>query len=184
MMAKYKAQFYMCGLNHFTAISNEERGNRDLSSMICVMPAGGGVSNQAVARMRTVFPSLMFAYIFYGSSEVSGVSGTMDEFTLGSLLPGVEVYIRDRESGKRLGPGEHGEIMARTPTMMQGYLNRSFLSLFHNPNIFFLDPHIFLCLDHKSQLSSLTTRVLHTWGTLGIITNRACSILSPVQRTC
>jgi len=92
--------------------------------MICVMPAGGGVSSQAVARMRTVFPSLMFAYIFYGSSEVSGVSGTMDESTLGSLLPGVEVYIRDRKSGKKLGPGEHGEIMARTPTMMQGYLNR------------------------------------------------------------
>ena len=135
MMAKYKAQFYMCGLNHFTSISNEERGDRELSSMICVMPAGGGVSNQAVARMRTVFPSLMFAYIFYGSSEVSGVSGTMDESTLGSLLPGVEVYIRDRKSGKRLGPGEHGEMMARTPTMMQGYLNR--LNTSTHPTLFF-----------------------------------------------
>ena len=176
MMAKYKAQFYMCGLNHFTAISNEERGGRDLSSMICVMPAGGGVSNQAVARMRTVFPSLMFAYIFYGSSEVSGVSGTMDESTLGSLLPGVEVYIRDRKSGKRLGPGEHGEIMARTPTMMQGYLNRFSLAP--------LKYHIFLCSDHKRLPSSLTRMVLHTWGTLGTITTRVCSTLSPVQRTC
>ena len=135
MMAKYKAQFYMCGLNHFTAISNEERGDRNLSSMICVMPAGGGVTNQSVARMRKVFPSLMFAYIFYGSSEVSGVSGTMDESTLGSLLPGVEVYIRDRTSGKRLGPGEHGEMMARTPTMMQGYLNR--LNTSTHPTLFF-----------------------------------------------
>ena len=176
MMAKYKAQFYMCGLNHFTAISNEERGDRDLSSMICIMPAGGGVSNQAVARMRVVFPSLMFAYIFYGSSEVSGVSGTMDESTLGSLLPGVEVYIRDRKSGKRLGPGEHGEIMARTPTMMQGYLNRFSLAP--------LKYQIFLCSDHKSLRSSLTRVVLHTWGTLGTITTRVCSILSPVQRTC
>ena len=176
MMAKYKAQFYMCGLNHFTAISNEERGDRDLSTMICIMPAGGGVSNQAVARMRAVFPSLMFAYIFYGSSEVSGVSGTMDESTLGSLLPGVEVYIRDRKSGKRLGPGEHGEIMARTPTMMQGYLNRFSLAP--------LKYQIFLCSDHKRLPSSLTRMVLRTWGTLGTIMTRVCSILSPVQRTC
>ena len=177
MMAKYKAQFYMCGLNHFTAISNEERGDRDLSSMICVMPAGGGVSNQAVARMRNVFPSLKFAFIFYGSSEVSGVSGTVDESTLGSLLPGVEVYIGDRKTGKRLGPGEHGEIMARTPTMMQGYLNRLSLSPLKTTAIF-------LCPDHKSLLSSSTRMVLHTWGTLGIMTTKVFSTLLPVQRTC
>ena len=35
------------------------------------------------------------------------------------------MYIRDRQTGARLGPGQHGEIMAKTHTMMKGYLNRS-----------------------------------------------------------
>jgi acetyl-CoA synthetase len=90
-IARHRAQFYMCGLNHFTAISNQAAEGRDLSSMVCIMPAGGGVSGEAVARMHGLFPSLAFVYVFYGSSEVSGVSYALKPGTLGSLLPGVQV---------------------------------------------------------------------------------------------
>ena len=62
---------------------------------------------------------------FYGSTEVGGVSATHDVSSgcLGSLTPGVTVYIRDMETGARLKEGEVGEIMVKTGTTMKGYLN-------------------------------------------------------------
>eukprot|EP00092_Neocalanus_flemingeri_P001915 GFUD01002045.1.p1 GENE.GFUD01002045.1~~GFUD01002045.1.p1 ORF type:complete len:240 (+),score=74.53 GFUD01002045.1:99-722(+) len=63
-------------------------------------------------------------YMFYGSTEVSGISGSLDVTCLGALVPGVQVYIRDRETGEKLGPNKSGEIMAKTKTMMAGYVNR------------------------------------------------------------
>ena len=69
-MAEHRAQFYMCGPNHITALVSQPGGARDLASMLCVMPSGGGVSSATVAGLRRLFPKLMFVFVFYGSSEV------------------------------------------------------------------------------------------------------------------
>ena len=120
----YKPSFYMAGTNHVLALANQEAHKYDLSSIFCVMPAGGAVSAGTAASLKMVFPNLAMVYMFYGSTEVSGISGSMDVTCLGSLLPGVQVYIRDRETGEKLGPHKIGEIMTKTKTMMKGYLNR------------------------------------------------------------
>jgi acyl-CoA synthetase (AMP-forming)/AMP-acid ligase II len=43
--------------------------------------------------------------------------------SLGRLVPGVEAVVVDVESGARLGPGETGELWARGPALMAGYLD-------------------------------------------------------------
>ena len=57
---------------------------------------------------------------------MGGVSWTFNVSSgcLGVLMPDTSVYIRDPDSGAKLGPGETGEIMASTLTMMKGYINR------------------------------------------------------------
>lgn len=43
--------------------------------------------------------------------------------TVGKAMPGVEVAIIDPETGKHLGPREHGEICCRGYNVMKGYYN-------------------------------------------------------------
>jgi len=120
---KYKPTFYMCSPTDFQVISCVQNPKQHLASVAVIMPAGGKISSKANENMRKIFPSLRFVYQFYGTSEVGGVCGTMKHGVLGSLRQGVQVYIRNRETGERLGPGEEGEIMAKTPTTMLKYIN-------------------------------------------------------------
>ena len=76
----------MAGTNHVLALSRARpTSDQDLSSLACVMPAGGAVSAilqssscrlpvqvspGTAARLRTLLPGLTFIYQFYGSTEV------------------------------------------------------------------------------------------------------------------
>merc|ERR1712179_378024 len=89
-----------------------------------IMPSGGAVTKAALARLQRLCPSLL-AFQFYGSTEVGGVSASIGQVDrLGSLRQGVSVYIRDLDTGARLGVSEVGEIMAKTPTRLKTFLNR------------------------------------------------------------
>ena len=61
---------------------------------------------------------------FYGMSEVGTISRSFSPSSLGAVVPGVEVKIVDPVTGELQGPNEIGEIVAKTSTMMKGYLNR------------------------------------------------------------
>ncbi len=41
----------------------------------------------------------------------------------GKALPGIEIEVRDPETGETLGPGERGEIVARGRSVFRGYYN-------------------------------------------------------------
>jgi len=121
---KYCPIFYMCGASEFTMLAGEEEAGHDLGSLKAIMPCGARVSNTALQRFREKCPGLLCLQ-FYGSTEVGGVSGSVGQVDrLGSLRQGVAVYIRDQNTDARLGVGEVGEIMARTPTVMKTFINR------------------------------------------------------------
>jgi acyl-[acyl-carrier-protein]-phospholipid O-acyltransferase / long-chain-fatty-acid--[acyl-carrier-protein] ligase len=46
------------------------------------------------------------------------------EGTVGRALPNIEVEVRDRETGERLGPGREGLLWVKGPSVMAGYLGR------------------------------------------------------------
>ena len=56
---------------------------------------------------------------FYGMSEVGTIANSMSPTELGALAPGCEAKILG-ENGKFLGPHEVGEILVKTPTIMNG----------------------------------------------------------------
>ena len=61
---------------------------------------------------------------YYGMSEVGTISNTKSPDNLGILAPGCQVKIKCQETGVLLGPNQVGEIIAKTPSIMIGYLNR------------------------------------------------------------
>ena len=57
-------------------------------------------------------------------TEMAVISISTSPKVLGSLLPGCEVKVLG-DNGKFLGPHQIGEILAKTPTMMKGYINNA-----------------------------------------------------------
>jgi fatty-acyl-CoA synthase len=57
-------------------------------------------------------------------SEHDGVNDAINRQTHGRPLPGVEVVIKDHESGAREPQGTPGEICYRSPFMFRGYLHQ------------------------------------------------------------
>ncbi|MDT3443335.1 class I adenylate-forming enzyme family protein [Pseudofrankia sp. BMG5.37] len=62
----------------------------------------------------------------YGASELPVLACNPLEGarldSVGKAAPGVDLRVVDLETGKPLGPGETGEIQARSPSLMAGYL--------------------------------------------------------------
>ena len=57
-------------------------------------------------------------------SEIGTISRSFSPTSLGAVTAGVQVKIVDPVTGELQGPNQVGEILAKTPTMLQGYLNR------------------------------------------------------------
>lgn len=57
-----------------------------------------------------------------GAICVPGRPGGTAPGTVGGLLPSTELRVVEPDSGRELGVGDHGELQARGPQLMQGYL--------------------------------------------------------------
>ena len=68
-------------------------------------------------------------YQAYGMTEAAGAThhgfdaGPDHPDSVGPALPGVECRIIDLDGGADAGPGQPGELLIRTPSLMSGYLN-------------------------------------------------------------
>jgi acyl-CoA synthetase (AMP-forming)/AMP-acid ligase II len=100
----------------------------DLSSLTCVY------GKSAFARHPTVSGDTGWIMpVGYGLSETCAFfaahwSDTPRELarrSTGRLLPGNELRVVDPATGRALGPGEHGELAVRGPTLMRRYLGRA-----------------------------------------------------------
>lgn len=88
--------------------------------------AGGGMAPALQKElMETITPAQL--YIMYGATEAAPRLTYLEPDRLpdklgsiGKAVPNVEVFVAD-ETGRRLGPGEEGEIVARGSNIMAGY---------------------------------------------------------------
>jgi long-chain acyl-CoA synthetase len=100
----------------------------DLTSLEALAYGGSPISPALVRRTREVLPGVKLVQ-GYGLSETGFLTGLQDHehtedrlTSCGRPCPGVDVRIMD-ESGRELGSGHRGELMARGANVMRGYWN-------------------------------------------------------------
>src|SRR5271168_745539 len=103
-------------------------GAFDLTSLEALAYGGSPMSPALVRRTRKVLPHVKLVQ-GYGLSETGFLTGLQDHehtedrlTSCGRPCPGVDLRIMD-ESGKELGSGRHGELVARGANVMGGYWN-------------------------------------------------------------
>ena len=102
--------------------------SHDWSFLRYISQAGGGMRVETVRRLESLLPNTKI-FIMYGQTEASArltyVPPEMLFEKIGSIgvaIPGVEVRVLD-EQGRDVAGDEIGEIVARGPNIMLGYLN-------------------------------------------------------------
>lgn len=97
----------------------------DLSSLRYLTNAAAGLPVEHVKRLRQVFPKVDL-FLMHGLTEVARTMYLPPDQTAirpgssGIALPGTELWVED-ESGRRLGPGQVGELVVRGRHVMRGY---------------------------------------------------------------
>ncbi|MPY81159.1 MAG: AMP-binding protein [Actinophytocola sp.] len=110
-------------------LDHAERAAHDLSSLRVLGTGGTTVPVELVERLRREL-AVEQVFTAYGLTESTGVvsvcppgaDARLVAETAGTALPGTEVRIVDAD-GRDLAAGEQGEILARGPNIMQGYLD-------------------------------------------------------------
>ena len=100
----------------------------DLTSLQVLAYGGAPMAPELVRRTRKLLPNAKLLQC-YGLSETGFLTGLEDrEHVEGRLLscgrscPGIDLRVED-EIGKEVEFGQHGELVARGPNVMQGYWN-------------------------------------------------------------
>jgi long-chain acyl-CoA synthetase len=102
-------------------------GKRTWPSLRFLSNTGAALSRDTVDALRAIFPDASL-FSMYGLTECKRVSylppAEIDRRpdSVGVAIPGTETWIEDA-TGRRLGPGEVGQLMVRGPHVMQGYWN-------------------------------------------------------------
>jgi long-chain acyl-CoA synthetase len=105
-----------------------ELKNYDLSSLEALAYGGSPMAPELIHRTREVLPNLKLVQ-GYGLSETGFLTGLQDHehtgdrlMSCGRTCPGIEMRVVD-ESGKEVGAGRHGELVARGANVTRGYWN-------------------------------------------------------------
>ncbi len=124
-MAQEKVTGFAAVPTIYSMILGMNVGNWDLSSLRYFTNAAAGLPMEHVKRLRQTFPKVEL-YLMHGLTEVARTMYLSPEQTeirpasSGKAIPGTELWIED-ENGKRLGPGEVGELVVRGRNVMRGY---------------------------------------------------------------
>lgn len=101
--------------------------DHDFPSLRYLTNAGAALPAEHVPRLRKLFPHSQL-YLMYGLTECKRVCylapDQVDQrpASVGKPMPNVEAYVVD-EAGRRLPPGEVGELVVRGSNVMRGYWN-------------------------------------------------------------
>jgi long-chain acyl-CoA synthetase len=109
----------------FATLLAMDRSAFDLSSLRYMTNAAAALAPSHIRELQTAFPDVLF-YSMYGQTETKRtfylppdqLASRAD--SVGIPIPGTEAWIED-EAGRRLGPGETGELVVRGRHVMRGY---------------------------------------------------------------
>jgi len=100
----------------------------DLSSLEVLAYGGSPMAPELVHRTRELVPNVKWIQV-YGLSETGFLTGLQDQehtedklTSCGRPCPGVDLLVTD-PSGKRVDPGQAGELIVRGANVMRGYWN-------------------------------------------------------------
>jgi long-chain acyl-CoA synthetase len=100
----------------------------DLGSLEVLAYGGSPMAPELVRRTRKLLPNAKLLHC-YGLSETGFLTGLEDRdhveaklLSCGRSCPGIDLRVQD-ETGKEVEVGQHGELVARGPNVMQGYWN-------------------------------------------------------------
>jgi amino acid adenylation domain-containing protein len=111
----------------FSGLLRCDLSQYDLSHLRFFTNAAAALPVEHIKEIRRWFPSVA-VYSMYGQTETKRTlylpPDQVDERpeSVGIAIPGTEVWLED-ESGRRLGPGEVGELVVRGRHVMRGYWN-------------------------------------------------------------
>jgi long-chain acyl-CoA synthetase len=109
----------------FSILLGMDLSRTDLSALRYLTNAAAGLPVEHVKRLRQVLPNVKL-YLMHGLTEVARTMYLPPDQTdsrpasSGIAMPGTELWIED-ESGRRLSPGEVGELVVRGRHVMRGY---------------------------------------------------------------
>ncbi|MCZ7682876.1 MAG: AMP-binding protein [Sandaracinaceae bacterium] len=109
----------------FAVMAGLDLSSFDLSSIRYVTSTGAALPRKHVDFLRATFPSARI-YSMYGLTECKRCTYLPPEDldrkpgSVGVAIPNTELWIVDRE-GRRVGPGEVGQLVIRGATVMRGY---------------------------------------------------------------
>jgi long-chain acyl-CoA synthetase len=99
-----------------------------LTSLEALAYGGSPMAPELIHRTREVLPQLKLVQ-GYGLSETGFLTGLQDHehtedrlISCGRTCPGIDMRVVD-ESGREVGDGHQGELVARGPNVMRGYWN-------------------------------------------------------------
>ncbi len=111
----------------FSVLFNMDLSAYDLSSLRYMTNTAAALSSWHIEKIQTLFPHVDF-YSMYGLTETKRTlylppkDMTTKPESVGIPIPGTEAWIEDEE-GKRLPPGNSGELVVRGRHVMRGYWN-------------------------------------------------------------
>jgi acyl-CoA synthetase (AMP-forming)/AMP-acid ligase II len=122
---KYKVtQTFMAPSYLGLLISSPLLERYDLSSLNMLLTGGAALPGNVAESLRTGLKSVQIIEM-YGSTESGGTAMRPTNFvgtvSVGPLLPGVSVKIRDPSKGEDLGPNQVGEILVKGDQISPGY---------------------------------------------------------------
>jgi amino acid adenylation domain-containing protein len=109
----------------YSMILNMDLKHLDLSALRYLTNAAAGLPVEHARRLRQVFPGVEL-YLMHGLTEVARTMYLPPDqvdvrpASSGIAMPGTELWVED-ENGRRLGPGEVGELVVRGRHVMRGY---------------------------------------------------------------
>ncbi|XP_005189274.1 uncharacterized protein LOC101896542 [Musca domestica] len=123
LVKKYKISSIFLAPMHVVALNECPDFRAENVSTIRAVQAGGGyVSEENFRKLQKIIPKAVIGF-GYGLTEVGGIAGKygiVHGKAVGKIIPNVQVQIVD-DDGKRLGPNEVGEVVAKVPCRWAGY---------------------------------------------------------------